>query len=105
MRIPGVMLRDTLTVEPYAGATGAGGPSFGAAETHKAHVEPKHRLVQTPDGEQAVSAAVAYLRPGASVPVGSRVTWNGQALTVLAAGELARTYLQLDLGGAGEGAP
>lgn len=99
------MLRDTLSVEPYVGQTGAGGPLFDAAVTHLAHVEPKHRLVQTPDGEQAVSAAVAYLRPGTAIPVGSRVTWNGQTLTVLSAGELARTYLQLDLGGAGEGAP
>lgn len=104
MRIPGVMLRTALVVEPYAGQTGAGGPSFGAAlsPAPRAHVEPKRRLVRDADGQQVLTAAVAYLKPGPVIPPRSRVTWNGRTLSVLSEGELFGTYLELNLGGAGE---
>jgi hypothetical protein len=100
------MLRDTLVVEPYAGPTGAGGPSFGAPldPAPRAHVEPKRRMVRTVDGEQVVTAAVAYLRPGPVIPPRSRVTWKGRTLSVLTDGEMRDMYLELNLGGAGEGA-
>lgn len=103
-RIPGVMLRDTISVEPHAGQTGAGVATFGTAQTLRAHVEPKRRAVRTPDGDQVLTAAVAYLKPGPVIPPRSRVTWNGRALSVLSEGELAGAYLELNLGGAGEGA-
>lgn len=103
-RIPGVMLRDTITVEAHTGQTGAGEPAFGAAQSLRAHVEPKRRVVRSIDGEQVVTAAVAYLRPGPSIPPRSRVTWNGRILSVLTDGELGEMYLELNLGGAGQGA-
>lgn len=101
MRIPGVMLRDTIVVEPVAGLTGAGVPSFGAAETLKASVEPKRRVVQSPDGDQVVTDVVALVKPGPVLPPGSRVTWNGRSLAVLTEGEMHDVYLELSLGAVG----
>lgn len=100
MRIPGFLLRDTIAVEPYAGQTGAG-ESFGAATDLKARVEPNRRLVTTLDGEEVVSEAKAWVKPGQTIPPRSRVTWKGRTLTVLADGEMDGAYLELVLGGAG----
>ncbi len=102
MKIPGFLLRETLSIEPYLGATGAGN-SYGPAVSVPARVEPKRQVLRAADGGEIVSTAVAWTKPDVDAPELSRVTWRGQTLTVLTGGVMDDTYLELALGGAGQG--
>lgn len=88
-RVPGFLLRDRVTIEDYAGSS-AYGDTFSAGRSGvKASVEPTNRLIVTRDGQQARAEALMVIRPeDGPVPVGSRVTWGGEAYIVLSAGAI-----------------
>lgn len=75
MRLPDLLLRHQVTVEPYAGA-GATGDVFGPAVTVAAFVDRKRRLVRADDGTETVSETrvLCQLDALTEVPARSRVT-------------------------------
>lgn len=83
LTIPASLLTATITIEPYAGTTGAGGPAFGAAVTLKAHVEPRRRLIHMSGGKEARTDMFALCPPGTNAPPESRLTYNGATYRVL----------------------
>lgn len=85
--IPTAELPHTVTIEPAAGTTGTGAPAFGSPFSVPARVEGKRRSVRTSTGVDVIADAVATIRPGWKVPVGSRVTLGDRRFTVLGEGE------------------
>lgn len=82
MSIPADLLVHTASVEPYTGS-GAYGDAFGEAVELPCYFERKRQLVRGADGDEAVSEATVYADLGTEVPVGSRVTVEGYASTVI----------------------
>lgn len=76
MEIPGYLLPHTISVQPYAGVTGAGAPAYGSAVEMAAMVERGRKLMRTAGREQVVSTARAFVQLDQldSVPAKSRVT-------------------------------
>lgn len=64
--VPSSLLRQTATVEAYAGESGERGPVFGDPVSVKTRVEPRNRRVVRPDGTEAAVSAVAWVRPDAA---------------------------------------
>lgn len=78
MPIPGFLLRETASVEPW---TGPG--VFGPASTRRVHVQEDRALVTNDDGTVSEATLALFLGPGISIPVGSRVTTRGDAYTAV----------------------
>ena len=88
IKVPSFLLRDRVTIEPYAGS-GAYGDTYGTPRVVKAHVEPTNRLAIARDGQTVRAEAVVILRPeDGPVPVESRLVWGGVTFRVLTAGGL-----------------
>lgn len=60
--IPGFLLRHRVTVEPYAGETGAHGPAYGPPVVLRCFLERKTRTVRDPRGAEVVSSGTFYAR-------------------------------------------
>lgn len=74
MKLPGLWLRHTVTVEAYLGDNGYG-PQFGDAVSVRCFLEEKTRLVRAPDGREVTSSSTFYCRLDAvDAPPESRVT-------------------------------
>ncbi|MEU4171020.1 hypothetical protein AB0F46_29585 [Streptomyces sp. NPDC026665] len=74
MRIPRVVMRREITIEPYLGDTSTG-PQYGApVVARRCFVDEQTRGVRTPDGEEVTSTSTVYADPGTIAPPLSRVT-------------------------------
>ncbi len=74
VKLPGLWLRHTVTVEPYAGASGLG-PVYSTPVPVRCFLEEKNRLTRAADGREVVSGATFYCRLDAvNAPPESRVT-------------------------------
>lgn len=104
MRVPRFFCSESLTLEPYAGAS-AHGEAFAAAVTPKprAFVEPTNRLVRMAGKEEVAEAIAVVCQPAPDFPVRSRVTRaDGSVYRVLSAGPWPRgAALEVLLGGMG----
>lgn len=67
--LPGFLLRDLVTVEPYLGV----GPTFGSATGVQGHVQEGRKLLRD-QGVTSETTMRVWLRGHVAVPVGSRVT-------------------------------
>lgn len=83
LTIPAWMLREDVTIAPYEGDKGVGGPAYGSPVTLRAHVEPRKRLLVLPNGREVRSEMFALVAPGTVAPPESRLTYNGRAYRVL----------------------
>lgn len=83
MTIPRSILRQSATVEPYEGETGAGGPSYGSPVTVICLIQPHQSLVFGPNSRRVQSRALMFLLPGAVIPPESRVTFGGTIYRVI----------------------
>ena len=86
MRIPHEVLRQSLTLERYLG-TGARGPTFAGAEAniHCSAQSIENLRVDWKDEEVLVQYMVMVRPELGRVPLGSRVTIDGQAFRVVKA--------------------
>lgn len=66
--------RETITREPYAGLDAYGQRTYGAAETYKARIEHRARLVRDAHGEERVSQVQVYLASTTIFDVKDRLT-------------------------------
>lgn len=78
--LPGFLLRDTVTVEPYVGP----GAVYGVAQTVRAHVQETRKIVAKGDDTVADAGFNVFLRLGPSVPVGSKINVRGTICSVVA---------------------
>lgn len=81
-----MLLRHTVTVEPYGGDS-AYGPVFGTAVSVKGFLDQKTRLVRDKDGHEVTSSSTFYCQLDAvTAPAQSRVTLpDGSQTTVIQA--------------------
>lgn len=84
MRIPGWLLRHTVTVEPYLGQSAAG-PRYGPAMPIRCFVDDSRRLVRNETGEQVVSESTVLCRLDVAAPPKSRVNVFGREAFVIIA--------------------
>lgn len=83
MRVPHEALRDTIAIENWTSA-GSMGEGFAASRNVRASVQPSSRLLVGPSGTDVSAVYNVIIRPEAGpVPVGSRVTHQGQQFRVL----------------------
>lgn len=82
--IPPHLLVHSVTVEPYEGRSSSG-PVYGASFPLSCMRQGGVRLVRDRDGTERVSSVTLYAAPGQAdaIPTGSRITWDGNATTVL----------------------
>lgn len=84
MRVPRQLLRETITVEDYAG-TGARGPVYVAGRPVRASMQQTSRLMSDARGNQITVDILATIRPeNGPVPPESRVTWGSLVFRVAA---------------------
>jgi hypothetical protein len=83
MSAPGFIFKQAVTVEPYEGETGAGGPAYGDPVPVRAHIEPSVRLVIDSGGREVKAEALALVPTGTTIPPESRLNWNGRAFRVI----------------------
>jgi hypothetical protein len=85
MKIRRSLLKDSVSVEPYAGQ-GAYGPVYTAPQTVSVALDHTRRLVRNSEGAEVVSEATLYVHPDdeARFPAQSRVTIAGRTSEVLA---------------------
>ncbi|MGW2587560.1 hypothetical protein ACWCYZ_40905 [Streptomyces virginiae] len=83
-RVPEVLLRHRIRIEPYIGES-AYGPRYGAPVPEvPALVSPSVRMVRTPDGRDVTSGSQIIAAPDLACPPGSRVTLpDGRVTTAL----------------------
>ncbi|WP_107396492.1 hypothetical protein [Streptomyces acidiscabies] len=83
-RVPAVLLRHRIRIEPYL-ADSAYGPQYGpAAEDVPALVDTSPRMVRAPDGRKVTAAATFIAAPELVCPPGSRVTLpDGRTATAI----------------------
>lgn len=82
MRIPGFMLRQSVSVRPYLG-TGAYGDQWGDSFTVRCRIEPRNELIRDSAGNETVASAKMYTAPGVAITPQSEVTWNGVVYDVM----------------------
>ena len=75
MRIPHQLLRETVSIEDFAGS-GARGPVYSPARSVRGLVQQTSRLMNDLHGNQVPIDALLLVRPeDGPVPVESKVTW------------------------------
>ena len=72
-RVPAVLLRHRVTIEPYLG-DGAYGPNYGPPAVVRALVADRPQMTRTPDSRTTQATATVIAGPEIECPVGSRVT-------------------------------
>ncbi|MGC9541600.1 hypothetical protein [Streptomyces sp. UG1] len=83
-RVPEVLLRHRIRIEPYAGDSAYGPTYRPAIEDVPALVDPSPRLVRAPDGRDVTATATFIAGPELDCPPGSRVTLpDGRTTTAL----------------------
>ncbi|MFG7941190.1 hypothetical protein [Streptomyces cacaoi] len=84
-RVPGVLLRHRITVEPYEG-DGAYGPTYGPPADVRALVAERPQMIRTQDARDVRATTTLITGPELECPPGSRITLpdgrTGTALTV-----------------------
>lgn len=88
MRALGAALRVAVEVERTTGNTGDG-TGFGTPATEYANVKGTRNVRRTPQGSTVVDPYVLEFRHDVDVPVGSRVTVDGEA-AIVESSELVR---------------
>lgn len=73
MALPGMLLRHTVTVEPYLG-DGGRGPLYGAPQSVPCYLEHKTRVARASDGREVTSTSQVFCDLGPAVTTESRVT-------------------------------
>lgn len=103
MDLPGFMTPHAATVEKKLGDS-AVGPRFGPPIESRAMVNNKRQQVTSADGTKVMSTAVVVfpIEPLDDVPVGSRVTFNGETRTAVtsarnAFGSLTPNHIEVRL--------
>lgn len=82
--IPAWLLRHEVTIEAYAGTSGAGVELYDTAVTVRCFKDDKRRLVRAATGQEVVSESTLYAPLSTSCPVQSRVTLpDGRQATVI----------------------
>lgn len=82
-RVPEVLLRHRVSIEPHLGES-AYGPTYGPAVSVPALVDASPRLVRTPDGRDITRAATFIAAPDIACPVGSRIVLpDGRSTTAI----------------------
>jgi hypothetical protein len=85
VNIPGWLLRHTVTIEPYLGAT-AYGPKYGPPTAVEGFLDEQTRMVRAADGTQVSSTSTFWPRLDTTAPAQSRVTLpDGRVTSVIAA--------------------
>ncbi len=83
MRIPNEALRQRITIA-QPGGSGAYGPVFGASRDVKASIQQITSLTVDWKDEEVVVSTMAIVRPeDGPVPIGSKVTGDGQEFVVV----------------------
>ena len=82
MKLPGFLMRHSVSVEPYKGS-GAYGPQYGPAVNVKCFRDDRRQLVRAPNGDEVVSETTIYCRLTENIPAESRVTLSGRTTTVI----------------------
>ncbi|GAU67682.1 putative hypothetical protein [Streptomyces sp. NBRC 110611] len=86
-RVPRVLLRHRVTVEPYAGESAYGPQYRHAIPEVPALVDATPRMVRAPDGRQVVASATVIADPALDCPPGSRITLpDGRTTTAITVG-------------------
>lgn len=74
----------TVTVEPFEGESGYGGPVYGPPVDTTCFVDETTRMVRDGNGTETVSSTTIYAAKDAPITGGSRVTLpSGDATTVI----------------------
>lgn len=82
-RVPEVLLRHRVHIEPYLGES-AYGPKYGPAAPVAALVDASPRVARAPDGRELIRAATFIAAPDINCPPGSRITLpDGQPATAI----------------------
>ncbi|MFI6055506.1 hypothetical protein ACIBCO_36150 [Streptomyces violascens] len=82
-RVPEVLLRHRVRIEPHLGES-AYGPRFGPAVEVTALVDASPRVARAPDGRELIRAATFIAAPDISCPPGSRITLpDGRSTTAI----------------------
>lgn len=68
------LLPDTVTIEPYTGSDGYGGPQFGSAVTYKARIRGGAEDVKNAAGEEVVSNMQIYVNTTTPIDTRSKLT-------------------------------
>jgi len=84
MRVPGWLLRETVTITPFL-RMGWDGPEYGDPFEARCHIEPGQRKATDRQGEEVVAEATAFFAPEVQVKPGDKVTWEGRTYTVIEA--------------------
>ena len=92
MRIPRNRLRSRITVERYAGSGSRGAMYAPPQEGVRASVQPSNRLVVSSDARTVTAVLEALTRPEESIPVESRVTYEGQRYRVVSSALMPDEY-------------
>lgn len=82
MKLPPLLFKNTVTVEPSIGETGMG-KKFGSPVTVKCRVISRRRLVKSGTGEDLVSDATIQADADAPIDLGARVTLDGRKLSAI----------------------
>lgn len=80
MRLPGVIQREQVTVEPYEGS-GAYGDVYGTPQPLRCRRDDTRRLVRDVDGHEVVSEATLWCAPDVQVGPEDRVTMPDGRIT------------------------
>lgn len=82
MDIPAWLLVHEVTVRPFLGE-GSNGPIVGDPVPLQCMAQGGVRLIRNTEGNTTTASLTLYAAPGAQVPTGSTVEWNGGTWTVL----------------------
>ncbi|MCE5200841.1 MAG: hypothetical protein ABFD54_05715 [Armatimonadota bacterium] len=82
MRLPRSSLRDSMSIEPFAGNT-AYGPRYGAITTEPCIFEPGYKKITDKLGAEVVASAFCILGATSTTKTQDRVTKDGQVYEVI----------------------
>ena len=83
MKIPSLMLRQTVTVQDRTPDLGDG-PGWGPERILRCRIDWGRTLVRGPQGDDITVTGTMLIRPEETIEVGARVTVDGDARTVFA---------------------
>lgn len=87
MRIPGYLLPQTCSYQPYTGNT-AHGPTYGTATALRCRIEPRRDVYRAQDGSEVVVSAMLFTFPEAPLVAQGRVTFGSVDYEIVAVEEL-----------------
>ena len=81
-KIPGYLLQDEITIEPFEGE-GAYGKEYGNPFTAKGHFEKSFEVITDRDGREVVASATVFLDSEVSIKAEDRVGFDGENYEVI----------------------